>query len=147
MLWHVRHNRALQQEVLILRIATLPIPWSRESDQMTVTEVAPKVWRAEARYGFMESSDVPSLLQHAKSKGCTISLNDVTYYVGHETVVRRDECWHLPHWQEAIFEAMERNTAHLSDFLKFPTENVVEIGRQIAINRNLHLDFIIVGPT
>jgi KUP system potassium uptake protein len=133
MLWHVRHNRALHQEVIILRIATLSIPWSRQSDQMTVAEVAPTIWRAEARYGFMESPDVPSLMQHAQVKGCTIDLNDLTYYIGHETVIHRDEGWHLPHWQEAIFETMERNAAHLSDLLKLPTENVVEIGRLIAI--------------
>jgi hypothetical protein len=32
-----------------------------------------------------------------------------------------------------MFEVMERNAAHVSDFLKLPTENVVEIGRLIAI--------------
>jgi KUP system potassium uptake protein len=39
----------------------------------------------------------------------------------------------MPRWQEAIFAAMDRNAAHLSDFLQLPPEQVVEIGRQIPV--------------
>jgi KUP system potassium uptake protein len=57
----------------------------------------------------------------------------VTYYVGHETVVPRADGKGLPRWQEALFGAMERNATHVSNFMQLPNENVVEIGRQIAI--------------
>jgi KUP system potassium uptake protein len=131
--WHVKHNRALHQEVLILRVAILPIPWLREGDRITVTEISPRIWRGDASYGFMESPDVPALLNSSRTKGCTVGLSDVTYYVGHETIVHREDGKGMPHWQEALFAAMERNAAHVSDFLKLPTESVVEIGRQVAI--------------
>jgi KUP system potassium uptake protein len=39
----------------------------------------------------------------------------------------------LPHWQEAAFSAMERNASRISDFLKLPSDQLVEVGRQIAI--------------
>jgi KUP system potassium uptake protein len=57
----------------------------------------------------------------------------VTYYVGHETIVPREDGRGLPRWQEALFSAMGRNAARISDFLQLPNDQVVEIGRQISI--------------
>jgi KUP system potassium uptake protein len=39
----------------------------------------------------------------------------------------------LPRWQEAIFAAMERNSAHVTEFFRLPYDQVVEIGREVAI--------------
>ena len=39
----------------------------------------------------------------------------------------------LPAWQEGLFALMERNAVHVSDFFSLPSDNVVEIGRQISI--------------
>jgi KUP system potassium uptake protein len=133
MAWHVTHNRALHERVLVLRTAILPVPWLRGADRIEITKLAPNFWRGEARYGFMECPDVPMLLEAAKAKGCALDLDDVTYYVGHETVVPREDGKGLPRWQEAIFGAMERNATHVSSFLRLPDDKVVEIGRQIAI--------------
>ena len=81
----------------------------------------------------MERPHIPDLLRASKSLGCTVDLADVTYYVGHETVVGRGDREGLPGWQERLFVAMERNAAHVSDFFSLPNDQVVEIGRQIAI--------------
>ena len=86
--WHVKHNRALHSRIFILRVSILTVPWLRHSNRLEVTQLAPDIWRGEARYGFMESPDVPALLALGKAKGCSIDLDDATYYVGHETVVR-----------------------------------------------------------
>ena len=89
--------------------------------------------RAEARFGFMERPHIPELLMTSKSLGCTIDLSDVTYYVGHETVVGREDGMGLPAWQERFFAVMERNAVHVSDFFSLPNDQVVEIGRQVSI--------------
>ncbi len=133
MAWHVRHNRALHEQLFVLRVTVLPIPWVAANERITVTEVFPKFWRAEAQYGFMERPNIPALLATSKSQGCAVDLRDVTYYVGHETVLHREDGRGLPAWQESIFAMMERNAAHVSDFFKLPHEQVVEIGRQISI--------------
>jgi KUP system potassium uptake protein len=57
----------------------------------------------------------------------------VTYYVGHETIVHREDRKGLAGWEEAFFAAMERNAVHVSDFFRLPSDSVVEIGRQVAI--------------
>ena len=88
---------------------------------------------AIAHYGFMERPDIPRLLSQLEKRGCTIDLADVTYFVGHETVIRREDGKGLPGWQEALFAFMEPNAAHLTDFFNLPGDQVVEIGRQISI--------------
>jgi hypothetical protein len=35
--------------------------------------------------------DIPALLQAAHERGCGIDLSDVTYHVGHETVVHAND--------------------------------------------------------
>ncbi len=133
MIWHVRHNRALHEHVFVLRVEILSVPWVSSRDRIALTEVAPNFWRADARFGFMERPHIPSLLATGKSLGCTVDVGDVTYYVGHETVVSREDGLGLPAWQERFFAVMERNATHVSDFFSLPNDQVVEIGRQVAI--------------
>jgi KUP system potassium uptake protein len=91
------------------------------------------MWRVTARYGFMEKPDIPKVLKEVHRLGCTVSLDDVSYYVGHETVFRRAGHVRLPAWQERLYAAMQRNSAHLSEFFHIPHDDVVEIGRQVEI--------------
>jgi len=133
MRWHVRHNRALHRSVFVLTVATESIPWIKSGDRLTVTRLAPAFWRATARYGFMERPDIPALLRETHAFGCTLDLDDVTYYVGHETIVHREDGRGLAGWEEALYATMVRNAMHVSDFFRLPRDGVVEIGRQIAI--------------
>ncbi len=79
------------------------------------------------------TSQHPALLQHAYGLGCAIDLTDVTYYVGHETVTPGGGDRALPRWVEALFALMQRNASHLTDYFRLPAEQVVELGRQVAI--------------
>ena len=109
------------------------VPWTSGAERLEFEEISPQFWRATARYGFMERPDIPALLAHAHARGCKIDLSDVTYYVGHETVVHREDGPALPQWIEQMYAAMQRNSVHVSDFFRLPAENVVEIGREVAI--------------
>ncbi|HEX5328022.1 MAG TPA: KUP/HAK/KT family potassium transporter, partial [Acetobacteraceae bacterium] len=133
LLWHLKHNRALHERLFILTVVTEPVPWIATDERMSVQEIAQHVWRARIRYGFMERPDIPALLIRAHAGGCSIDPDDVTYFVGHETVVARDDGTGLPRWVEAMFAFLQRNSAHVTDYFRLPAETVVEIGREIAI--------------
>jgi KUP system potassium uptake protein len=133
MVWHVRHNRALHERLFILTVIIQHNPWVRGGERLAFEEVASNFWRATARYGFMERPDIPALLAQAHGRGCKIDLSDVTYYVGHETIVHREDGSALPKWIEQMYAAMQRNSVHVSDFFRLPADSVVEIGREIAI--------------
>jgi KUP system potassium uptake protein len=133
MVWHVKHNRALHDHLLALTVVTSSVPWIKESERLSLTDLAPNFWRAVAHYGFMQRPDIPAVLGRAREKGCLLNFDDVTYYVGHETIVRREDGKGLAIWEEALFAAMERNAVHDSDYFKLPSEDVVELGKHIAI--------------
>jgi len=133
LVWHIKHNRALHERVLILTAVTESVPRIRRGDRLKVEGVAPGMWRAMARFGFMERPDVPALLRQANTLGCKLKLDDVTYYVGHETVIRRADGKGLPRFVESMFAFLQRNSMHVSDYFRLPADSVVELGREIAI--------------
>jgi KUP system potassium uptake protein len=133
MSWHVKHNRSLHESVMVINVSIEPVPFVRPEDRLRFFPEGPNFWRATVNYGFMERPEIPPVLEEAKARGCDICLNDVTYYVGRETVVSRTDGKGLPKWEELIFAAMERNAAQVTDFFRLPVDQVVEIGRQVAI--------------
>jgi len=133
LLWHLKQNRALHAHVMVLRVLTESRPRVHWPDLMTVAKEGENFWRVTAHFGFMQRPDIPRLLKESTQKGCGIGLDDVIYYVGHEIILHRERGSALPHWQEAIFAAMLRNASHVTDYFRLPSEQVVEIGRQISI--------------
>jgi KUP system potassium uptake protein len=133
LVWHIRHNRALHERVLVLRVLTESRPRANWPERMQIEQEGENFWRVTAHFGFIQRPDIPILLKEAQQRGCHTLLDDVTYYVGHENILHRRHGPAMPHWQEAIFAAMVRNASHVTDYFRLPTQQVVEIGRQISI--------------
>ena len=133
LLWHIRHNRALHERVVVLRVLTESKPRVHWPELMSVVEEGENFWRVTAHFGFMQRPDIPRLLEEAQQRGCKMRPDDITYYVGHESILHRRHGRAMPHWQERIFAAMVRNASHVTDYFRLPGEQVVEIGRQISI--------------
>jgi KUP system potassium uptake protein len=133
MVWHLRQNRALHECVIVLRVVTESRPRVHWPDLMSIGREGDNFWRVQAHFGFMQRPDIPHLLKEAQQQGCEVRLDDVTYYVGHENILHRERGPALPHWQEVLFAAMVRNASHVTDYFRLPSEQVVEIGRQISI--------------
>jgi KUP system potassium uptake protein len=133
MIWHVKHNRALQEHLFVLNAVGESVPWIKDSERLVVSEVQPNYWRATAHFGFMEKPDIPAVLKQACAQNCSLNLSDVVYYVGHGTIVPGDRARGLAKFQQALYIAMERNSVHVSDFFRLPDDNVVLIGRKVAI--------------
>ena len=133
MIWHVKHNRALQEHLFVLNAVGESVPWIKDSERLVVREVQPKYWRGTAHFGFMEKPDIPAVLKQACAQNCSLNLSDVVYYVGHGTIVTGDKARGWAKFQQALYIAMERNSVHVSDFFRLPDDNVVLIGRRVVI--------------
>ena len=134
LVWHLKRNHALQERICALHVMTEAVPWVKRTDRLVIDVIAPKFWHGSAHYGFMEHPDIPALLQQAREDhGCDITFDDITYYVGHETIVHREDGKALPRWVEAVFAFMQRNSVHVSHYFRLPLQHVVEIGREISI--------------
>jgi KUP system potassium uptake protein len=133
LMWHVKQNGCLYEDVLIVTIVTALVPRITGADRFAIVEERPRVWRVVIKSGFMERLSLDDLLPALKSAGCDIDLEKVVYYVGHETIVRARSGPRLGSVTEHLFASMERNQAHLTDVLGLPNDRVVEIGRHIAL--------------
>ncbi|HLZ79286.1 MAG TPA: KUP/HAK/KT family potassium transporter [Sphingomonas sp.] len=133
LLWHVRQNRVLREEVIILQVAIQSVPWIDNESRISVEPLGPQLWRATARYGFMERPDIPLAVSGCAARAGTVAPSDVTYYLGHETLVERDDDRAIMAWQRYIFAFMVRNSARATNYFRLPADETVEIGRTVAI--------------
>ncbi|MBV9998869.1 MAG: KUP/HAK/KT family potassium transporter [Verrucomicrobia bacterium] len=133
MIWHVKHNRALAEHLLVLNAVSEAVPWVNDSERLVVTEVQPNYWRGTAHFGFMERPDIPAVFKQMCAQNYSMNFSDAVYYVGHGTIVPRDDARGLAKLQQALYIAMERNSVHVSDFFRLPDDNVVLIGRRVTI--------------
>ena len=61
MVWHLKHNRALHERLFVLTVVIESVPWIGDASSLNFKEIAPRFWRATARYGFMERPDTSRL--------------------------------------------------------------------------------------
>jgi KUP system potassium uptake protein len=131
--WHLRHIRSLHGSIVIVNVVTELVPYVAAEDRVEVYEIAPRVWRAHAHFGFMEQPDIPSLLQRAEARGYPVDSSNATYFIGRETVVPREDGEGLPRLVQGTFAFLLRNSSEAIEYFRLPRDMVVEIGRQFAI--------------
>jgi KUP system potassium uptake protein len=132
-LWYVEHSQALHEHVLAITLEIASTPWIAAANRLSLTEVAPNFWSVTATYGFMERPDMPALMTQITTHQCPIDPTKLTYFISMEKIVPRTDGHGLPRWIEAIFSMMMRNSTRVTDYLRVPASQVVDLGRQISI--------------
>jgi KUP system potassium uptake protein len=64
--------------------------------------------------------------------GVPIDPDDVTFFLGRETIVVSDRPG-MAKWREKLFVLMARNAVGATAFFKLPPERVVELGVQVEM--------------
>ena len=141
LLHHVKHNKVLHEQVVMMSVKTEEVPYVPEDERIEFQDLGQKFYAVTARYGFMESPDVPEVLKGLQARGITIRPLETTYYLGRETLIptRRkpgappDKLPPLPMWRKRIFVVLNRNAQSAMTFFNIPANRVVEMGAQIQI--------------
>ena len=131
--WHLRHIRSLHDSILIVTVVTELVPYVAADGRMEVREIAPRVWRVIARFGFMEQPDLSALLERAQAKGYPVDPANATFFIGHETVVPREDGKGLSRLVRGTFAFLRHNSSEAVEYFRLPRDMVVEIGRQFQI--------------
>jgi KUP system potassium uptake protein len=84
---NLRHNKVLHRTTLIVSVDTGDTPRVDPTERAVVTKVEPGVFQVLLSYGFMEDPDVPQALGELTVRGLTFDPDDVTYFIGRESVV------------------------------------------------------------
>jgi len=132
----VKHNQVLHQRVLLVTVQIEESPRIADEDRADVREVSPGITRVILHYGFMQYPTVFEGLKLACQQAKlprSINLSNVTYYIGRETIIPREDVPGMWVWREAVFAFLQRNAERTAAFFDVPTGQVVEFGTEIEI--------------
>jgi KUP system potassium uptake protein len=134
---NVEHNRILHEHVVILSIETMPVPHVDPDDRIEVDDLGyadDGIVHVNARYGYMESPDVPALLDLAQrsSPELTVEPENTSYFLSTiELRVGGDSG--MPRWRKQLFVSTSSITADAADYFNLPRDRTVIMGSQIIV--------------
>src|SRR3954462_7880184 len=131
----VKHNHVLHQRVLLVTVLIEEAPRISDEDRAEIVEIIPGITRVILHYGFMQYPTIYDGLVLACKQGKLpgIDLTDITYYIGRETIIPREDIPGMWVWREALFAFLQRNAERSAAFFGVPTRQVVEFGTEIEI--------------
>lgn len=132
MLHHFKHNKVLHEKVLLLSIRSENIPEVRLNDRATIEDLGEGFYRVTARYGFMQSPNVPEILRFLQARGMEVNVDDTSFYLGRETLLVTSKPG-MPRWQKILFSLMSKNARTATAFFGLPPNRVVELGTQVEL--------------
>src|SRR6185503_4830051 len=68
----------------------LEVPEVDDDERVKVERLEQGFYRVTARYGFMETPDVPEVLTFAKAQNLRARAQDTTFYLGRERIIIAD---------------------------------------------------------
>jgi KUP system potassium uptake protein len=138
LLHHLKHNKVLHDQVLLLSIATAEVPEVPAADRVAIEPLGQGFFRVTSTYGFMETPNVPQVLAYCGRHGINAKKSEVSYYLGRERLLptrpRRSpdpEIGAMARWRKQLFVFMSRNARSATEFFGIPPNRVVELGTQI----------------
>jgi KUP system potassium uptake protein len=132
LLHHLKYNKALHERLLLVNLATEKVPEIPEAERTTVEEIGEGIWHVTARYGFIQTPNVPAVIDAVIAKGVPIDRDDLTYYLGRETLLPTGKA-RLMRWRKRLFMFLARNSRPPTYYFRIPADRVVEIGMQIPL--------------
>ncbi|HTJ45422.1 MAG TPA: potassium transporter Kup [Kofleriaceae bacterium] len=132
LLHHVKHNKVLHKQVVLLSVRTENVPWIASQKSIEVKDLGEGFFRVYARSGFMQTPDVPKFLSRCASKGIDWREADTTYYMGRQTLLTSGKV-RMAKWRKILFSFLSRNARPPTAFFQLPPNRVVELGLQIEL--------------
>jgi KUP system potassium uptake protein len=138
LLHHLKHNKMLHDQVVLLSIMALDVPYATADERLQVDPLEHGFFRVVARYGFMESPDVKEILSLCSTRGVRTRPLETSYYLGRERIIPRrrkrgDTRTRMALWRKKLFAVMTRNAIPATQYFGLPPNRVVELGTQVEM--------------
>jgi KUP system potassium uptake protein len=132
---HWLRKRALLEEVVLLTIVNHRRPYIDPSERVIVEQIAPRLTRVTAHYGFMETPDVIEILGRCRTKiPPEIDLADADYFLARPRIVPAPRGPRtFPRWRRLLLAYMMRNATPLTDSLGIPPDRIIEFGVALPV--------------
>lgn len=133
LLHHYKHNKVFHDKVVILSVTSSDVPTVPEAERLDIQDMGQGFYRIVARYGFMETPDVPAVMAQARSLGVPIAPPaDTTYFLGRESLLTTGKA-RMAGFRKSLFALMSRNARPATAYFGLPPGRVVELGVQVEL--------------
>lgn len=134
---NVEHNRVLHEHVVVLSVETLPVPTVDEDDRIEIDDLGwptDGIVHVTARYGYMESPDVPDVLRWARgmTRELSVEEEDTSYFVS-TIELRVGSEPGLATWRKRLFVATSGISVDAADYFNLPRDRTVMLGSLITV--------------
>lgn len=129
LLHSLKHMKVLHEQIVLLTLVTRQVPRIRK-DRLTVKHLSHGFHRVTARYGFMESPDIPRILELLAKHGIDADPHTSTFVLGRERLIPSRKLG-MTRWRKRLFVRIASNSTSAAAYFGLPANRVVEIGAQI----------------
>jgi KUP system potassium uptake protein len=129
---NMRYNKILHEHVIVLTVSTAQVPHVATEERVSIQDLGRGLFNVRVQYGFVEDPNVPDALAQAHAQGLPVDVDDVTYFLGRETLIVTRHTG-MSVWREKLFVLMARNAVRATAFFRLPPERVVELGVQVEM--------------
>jgi KUP system potassium uptake protein len=133
LLHNLKHNKVLHDRVMLLTVKIEDVPFVYEQRRLELKDLGRGFYRLIIRFGFMEETDVPAVLQRVESCGPQFKMMDTSFFLARQTLLASGAHPGMALWRERLFSWMLRNAESAMEFFKLPPNRVVELGSQVEI--------------
>jgi len=132
LLHNLKHNKVLHERNLFVTVKHHEVPWIADRVCAEMRALGNDCWEITLNFGFKNEPDVPTALARLREHGCSVDDMDTSYFLSRDIVIPTLGGG-MAAWREKLFAGMHRNAAAAADFLRLPTNRVVELGSKVEI--------------
>ncbi|HEX7630956.1 MAG TPA: KUP/HAK/KT family potassium transporter [Lacunisphaera sp.] len=132
LLHHVKANRSLHRTVVLFCVLTEEVPVIDRSEQLVLHGLGEGLWRAVARFGYMQSPDLGELIERIREHHVPIDAQSTVFIFNREMIVTGGNT-PLWEWQKRLYRFLSRNANPVKDYYQLPTSQIIEIGLPLQL--------------
>jgi KUP system potassium uptake protein len=126
-------SHIIHDTIVLLTIMHASQPFVHPENRLEIEQIAPRLVRVKAWYGFMQEPRINDILHHLRKRRPDVDFEHPTYYLASPKIRDARGPGALPNWQRNLFRWMTRNARPLTDSLGLPPNNVIEFGVEVAV--------------
>ncbi|HUG22579.1 potassium transporter Kup [Piscinibacter sp.] len=132
LLHNLKHNKVLHETNLFVTVQHHEVPWIEPDRCVEIEPLGHGCWQVTLHFGFKDEPDVPQALALVRDRSFPVDEMQTSYFLSRDIVVPAIRHG-MAAWREKLFANMHRNAAAAADFLRLPTNRVVELGSKLEI--------------
>jgi KUP system potassium uptake protein len=131
------HTHVLHESIVVLTLAPTKAPHVADDERIVVNRLGYEddgIVHLTARYGYLDSLDVPKVLRLARDHGLErpIDVDHATFFLSQGFIVPTAAPG-MARWRKRLFIVLWRNAANPIEYFRLPARRTVIVGAEIEI--------------